>query len=78
VVVAEDAAAAGECVFGEAAGSGVGTLGGQVDDEVVGRGQRLGVVRAENRTAAGKRVLVETSSLIVAAVRSMSMRHVVG
>ena len=44
VVVAEDAAAAGECVFGQAAGSGVGTQGGQVDDEVVGRGQRAGMI----------------------------------
>jgi hypothetical protein len=45
--IAEHAAPAGKRVLGQAAGADVGADCCQVDDEVVGRGQRAGVIRAE-------------------------------
>ncbi len=61
MVLAEDPATAGEGVLVEGAGPLVLTQPAQVDGEVVGRAEGVGVVLAQDPAAAGEGVLVEVA-----------------
>jgi hypothetical protein len=76
-VVAQDASAPGEGVFGQGAGRLVLAQRGQVDGEVVGGGQGVGVIVAEESPAAGEDVLVETARALVVANRAKAVRQAV-
>ena len=62
MVVAENAAASGEGVFVEVAGPLVVAQLGEVDGEVVGGGEGVGVVVAEGAAASVEGVLVQFAS----------------
>ena len=62
MVVAEDAAAAGEGVLVQCAGPLTLAPRGQVEGEVVSRVEGVGVVAAEDPAAAGEGVLIQCAS----------------
>ena len=66
------------CVLGEGAGLLVFTQRGQLDGEVVGRGEGVGVVFAQDPAAAGEGVLGEGAGLLVFTQRGQPDGEVVG